>query len=74
MSKAPRVLIPPFDTLNTFNNPVVMIHHICMFNYAGEASINFALLNGGLVTWQFESEFDCNEAMQGIYDQLGVIE
>ena len=68
------VLVPPFDTVNKYNNPVLMVNSICMFSFVGETSINFALLGGHLAVWDFESPFDCGRAMAGIYEQLGVIE
>lgn len=74
MSKAPGVLVPPFNTVLTQNNQVVLINNICMFGFVGEVGISFALLGGHTTEWKFESEFDCGRAMAGIYDQLGVIE
>lgn len=69
-----KVLIPPFDTMNTQNNQAVLIHNICMFGFFGETAISFALLGGHSTEWHFDSEFDCGRAMGLIYDQLGVIE
>lgn len=77
------VLIPPVrvttilmldDTKEDHYNPTITINSICMFGESGQQSINFALLGGHSALWCFPSKRQRDLAIQGIYDQLGVIE
>lgn len=77
MEKVPGVLVPPVKFVGggkDIYNPNIIVSSICMFGYANDKAISFSLLNGHLVEWRFNYKEQCDLAMQGIYDQLGVIE
>lgn len=73
------VLVPPVKVVvNKYNfaqqNATVIINSICMFSPYEDNKIDFALLGGHSCSWIFNNTDERDSAMQGIYDQLGVIE